>query len=306
MYRRRAWLWLGEAVEAFGAIPDPKLDEVASCVAGYVGRAREHGVDRVEVLVTSPGRQAANAVELLERVERAAGVPVRLLTAAEEASFAFAGALVELPELAATSRVAVVDVGGGSAQIAVGTRGDGVTWCRSIDVGSTRLTRRCFQGDPPGPEALARARAEVDRLLEGIEPPPVEGVLAVGGSARALKRITGSPRLDRDGLAAATTLLARTPAAEVASSYALPLGRAGGADCRGRHPAGDHRSARGRAPGRARRRARRGAALRQPRSRVISSVGARASAASGHRGTILLESRGFQAPSSIAPTSDRR
>jgi exopolyphosphatase/guanosine-5'-triphosphate,3'-diphosphate pyrophosphatase len=226
VYRRRAWLWLGEAVEAFGAIPGPKLDEVASCVAGYVGRAREHGVDRVEVLVTSPGRQAANAVELLERVERAAGVPVRLLTAAEEASFAFAGALVELPELAPTSRVAVVDVGGGSAQIAVGTRGDGVTWCRSIDVGSTRLTRRCFQGDPPGPEALIRARAEVDRLLEGIEPPPVEGVLAVGGSARALKRITGSPRLDRDGLAAATKLLARTPAAEVASSYALPLGRA--------------------------------------------------------------------------------
>jgi exopolyphosphatase/guanosine-5'-triphosphate,3'-diphosphate pyrophosphatase len=227
VYRQRAWLWLGDAVEAFGAIPDPKLDEVASCVAGYVGRAREHGVDRVEVLVTSPGRQAANAVELLERVERAAGVPVRLLTAAEEARLAFAGALTELPELPPTSRVAVVDVGGGSAQIAVGTRGEGVDWVRSLDVGSTRLTRRCFRCDPPGRVALARARAEVDGLLVGVVPPPVEAVLAVGGSARALKRVTGSSRLDREGLAEAALLLAQTPAAEIAERHALPPGRAG-------------------------------------------------------------------------------
>jgi exopolyphosphatase/guanosine-5'-triphosphate,3'-diphosphate pyrophosphatase len=227
VYRQRAWLWLGDAVEAFGAIPGPKLDEVASCVAGYVGRAREHGVDRVEVLVTSPGRQAANAVELLERVERAAGVPVRLLTAAEEARLAFAGAVMELPELPATSRVAVVDVGGGSAQIAVGNRRDGVNWIRSLDVGSTRLTRRCFRCDPPGRAALAHARAEVDRLLAGVVPPPVEAVLAVGGSARALKRVTGSSRLDREGLAEAALLLAQTPAAEIADRHALPPGRAG-------------------------------------------------------------------------------
>jgi exopolyphosphatase/guanosine-5'-triphosphate,3'-diphosphate pyrophosphatase len=120
-----------------------------------------------------------------------------------------------------------VAVGGGSAQIAVGTRRDGVTWSRSIDVGSTRLTRRCFQSDPPGREGLVRARAEVDRLLAGVEPPPIEGVLAVGGSARALKRITGRAGLDRQGLAAATALLARTPAAEIADGYALPPGRAG-------------------------------------------------------------------------------
>ena len=47
-----------------GAIPEEKLAETADCVAGFVRQARGRGVDRLEVLVTSPGRQAENGSEL--------------------------------------------------------------------------------------------------------------------------------------------------------------------------------------------------------------------------------------------------
>ena len=55
--------------------------------------ARTHGADRLEVLVASPGRQAANGEELLARLAVASGVPVRLLSAQEEGRLAFVGAL---------------------------------------------------------------------------------------------------------------------------------------------------------------------------------------------------------------------
>jgi exopolyphosphatase/guanosine-5'-triphosphate,3'-diphosphate pyrophosphatase len=218
-------LGLGEAVELHGAIPEQKLDEVASCVAGFVERAREHGAGEVEVLVTSPGRQAENGAELIARLEAASEVPVRLLSAIDEARLGFAGALAGTHFPFGRS-VAVVDVGGGSAQIAVGTRHSGPTWIRSIDIGSMRLTSRCMEGEPPGLDAIAGARDEVERFLVDVDPPEPRVALAVGGSARALKRVTGTNRLGHEELASAIELLAVTPSAEIAERYGVAPGRA--------------------------------------------------------------------------------
>jgi exopolyphosphatase/guanosine-5'-triphosphate,3'-diphosphate pyrophosphatase len=225
VFGERALLGLGEAVERFGSIPEAKLAEVAACVAEYVEQARDHGADPIEVLVTSPGRQALNGRELVDRIELAARVPVRLLSAAEEARLGFEGALAatRLPNGRA---VAVVDVGGGSAQIAAGSRRTGPIWIRSIDVGSMRLAARCLETDPPGPDALRRARAEVDRLLDDVDPPRPRTALAVGGSARALRRVAGSARLGPDELEAAVELLAATPAQELVRRFDVPPGRA--------------------------------------------------------------------------------
>jgi exopolyphosphatase/guanosine-5'-triphosphate,3'-diphosphate pyrophosphatase len=221
----RALLGLGEAVERFGSIPEAKLAEVAACVAEFVEQARGQGADPIEVLVTSPGRQALNGQELLDRIELAARVPVRLLSAVEEGRLGFEGAL-GANRLPNGRTIAVVDVGGGSMQIAVGSRRTGPVWIRSVDIGSMRLAARCLTTDPPGVDAVRRARAEVGRLLDDVEPPPVRTVLAVGGSARALRRVAGSARLGPDELEAAIDLLAVTPAEELVSRFDVPPGRA--------------------------------------------------------------------------------
>ena len=69
---------------ADGPIHRDKLAETAQFVAKLARDARVRGVSRLEVLVTSPGRQAANGDELLARLAAAAGAPVRLLSAEEE------------------------------------------------------------------------------------------------------------------------------------------------------------------------------------------------------------------------------
>jgi exopolyphosphatase/pppGpp-phosphohydrolase len=114
----------------------------------------------------------------------------------------------------------VVDVGGGSAQVVVGSRRRGAVWARSIDIGSQRLTSRLLGGDPPGTEAIAAAQAEVERYLEDFDPPEPRTTLAVGGSARALRRLAGN-RLGRDELAAVVYLLATTSSEELIAKHGV-------------------------------------------------------------------------------------
>ena len=209
IHRRRAMLRLGQAVELFGEIPGEKVDEAASTVAAFVIDARAHGAERVEVLVTSPGRQATNGDALIERLAEISGAPVRVLSSEEEGQLGFQGALNAL-RVPPRETLAVVDVGGGSAQIAIGTKRDGATWVRSIDLGSMRLTSRLLQGNPPGREAMEAARREVRAALIGIEPPFAEEGLAVGGSARALRELTG-PTLTAEALRRAESILTYTP-----------------------------------------------------------------------------------------------
>jgi exopolyphosphatase/guanosine-5'-triphosphate,3'-diphosphate pyrophosphatase len=193
-------------------------------VAAFAERARRAGVDELEILITSPGRQAANGHDLLDAIAVAARVPARILSASEEGRLAFAGALAGTSGLV-RRRIAVVDVGGGSAQIAIGTRTAGPTWIRSLDIGSLRLTSRCLPGDPPGRAALEDARAEVERLLEDLEPPEPQAALAVGGTARSLRRLAGG-RLGRDELELVIDLLATTTQRQLVERHDLPAHRA--------------------------------------------------------------------------------
>jgi exopolyphosphatase / guanosine-5'-triphosphate,3'-diphosphate pyrophosphatase len=221
----REMLHLGADVELLGKISHSKLELAAKLVRRYAGDARAAGAEHLAVLIASPGRQAANGAELLDRLAAASGAPTRILTAAEEGRLAFRGAL-QVAAPPARRTVAVVDVGGGSAQVVVGTRRAGPAWSGSVDLGAQRLTSRALGGDPPGHRAIAAARAEVDRYLDGLAaPPPPKLALAVGGSARGVKRIVGD-RLGERELGEALEVIAVTPAVELAERFRVRLERA--------------------------------------------------------------------------------
>jgi exopolyphosphatase/guanosine-5'-triphosphate,3'-diphosphate pyrophosphatase len=215
----REMLRLGASIERFGSIPPEKLDEAAAAVARFADEARAAGAHDVRVLITSPGRQAANGAELADVLERAGRCETRILTAVEEGLLAFSGAL-RVASPPSRRLVAVVDVGGGSSQVVVGTRRSGPLWVRSVDIGSQRLTNRLLDSDPPGPEAVAAARAEVDRYLSGFEPPVPMSAFAVGGSARALRRLAGR-RLDGENLDELVTLLSTTSTQRLVAKHGV-------------------------------------------------------------------------------------
>jgi exopolyphosphatase/guanosine-5'-triphosphate,3'-diphosphate pyrophosphatase len=95
--------------------------------------------------------------------------------------------------------VAVIDLGGGSFEVAVGTPAGGVDWVRSRDAGALRVTRAFLPSDTPTVGEAWAAREEVRALLADLDPPHAEHAYAVGGTARALGRILGK-RFDADDL----------------------------------------------------------------------------------------------------------
>lgn len=186
----RAQLGLGEEIERYGRIRRSKLSETAGWAHSYAHAARASGAAVVQTVVTAPGRQSANAGELVAALRSATGVPVRVLSAAEEGTLAHRGAAAGLG--GGGGRVAVCDVGGGSTELAIGVAGGRVEWLRSYELGSLRLTARTF-GDRgrPAQRSLRAARKLVRAELAGGDPPAVELALAAGGTARALRRIVG-------------------------------------------------------------------------------------------------------------------
>jgi len=222
--QRTAWVRLGADVATTGAISPLRLEAAARAVSDFAGEARKLGCMHVETLVASPGRQAENGGELLRRLEVASQTPVRLLRRDEEARLAYDGAVAAAGVDEHT--VAVCDVGGGSTQLAVGTADLGPVWLRSLDIGSLRLTEQVFTQDPPGKAIVREARSVVRRHCDGLVLPLPRQALAVGGSARALKKLAGSRVLGEDELLAALRLLRKHPSAELADEYGIAPERA--------------------------------------------------------------------------------
>jgi exopolyphosphatase / guanosine-5'-triphosphate,3'-diphosphate pyrophosphatase len=223
LQEEREHLFLGEDVERDGRLSRARIEEAAGCAGGYAQRARALGAVAVEVIVTAPGRQSANGNKLVRRLAAVTGAPVRVLTADEEGRLAFLGATAAVPGLPAT--LAVCDVGGGSAEAVVGTPEGGPAWIRSLDIGAVRLTERFLGDDPPGKRALAAARAEVERHLEGFTPPLPLAALATGGTARALRKLVG-PELEGEEFDAAIRILCKRPSPKVAKTFGLHAHRA--------------------------------------------------------------------------------
>jgi exopolyphosphatase/guanosine-5'-triphosphate,3'-diphosphate pyrophosphatase len=219
---RRAYVGLATDIERDGWISDEKLAQVQELAARYTVLARDSGADRLEVLVTSPGRQSGNAPQLHAALAMATGGRVRQLSAEEEGRLAYAGAVGacrSVPE-----SIAVIDLGGGSTQVMVGTR-EAPAWLRSLDLGSLRLTERFVHSNPPMPNVLDAVACLVEKEFESLTPPLPISALATGGTARALRRMVGR-RLGEKNLNAVLALLTAKTAQEVAADYDVPVERA--------------------------------------------------------------------------------
>jgi exopolyphosphatase / guanosine-5'-triphosphate,3'-diphosphate pyrophosphatase len=190
---------LGEDVERRGRLTPEKIESSAEAARKEVRRARKLGASRIEIVVTSPWRSAENGRELIGALEQATRLRVLPLSEEDEAELGFVGALSRTEVDA--ELVAVCDVGGGSTQVAIGTR-NMPSWLRSVPLGSLRLTERRLVSDTPTRRELATARTEAAAAIGELTPPLPAVALATGGTARALRRY-GLTRLDENTLNAA-------------------------------------------------------------------------------------------------------
>jgi len=206
-------LSLGEEIERFGSVSGVHVAAAAKAVRRMAEIARREGVGSLDVFLTAPGRQAANSDELVAALSRAAGVRARVLSKEEEGTLAYRGAVLTA-DIALPERIAVCDIGGASTEIAVGSPGSDPDWIESIDLGSVRLTTRGRD-----------LRAEAEAAFATVAPPEVGAALAVGGSARAARRLVGAD-LGPAELAEAIAIAERSSVRQLGRQYDIDRARA--------------------------------------------------------------------------------
>lgn len=157
--------------------------------------------NQINAIATSAARRATNASDFFEDVERTTGIKVRVISGLEEARLTWRGAVhgLNMP----TQPFAVVDLGGGSTEIVVGSsRDESLSEQISLEIGTVRLTEMFFDLDPISyslaqfNDLKAHIAAVVSEVDWSHQP---EHIIAVAGTATTLRAMeSGLTTWDRE------------------------------------------------------------------------------------------------------------
>jgi exopolyphosphatase / guanosine-5'-triphosphate,3'-diphosphate pyrophosphatase len=233
---------LGTGLQESGRLDPGARVRTLEAVADYMHDVRKLGA-LVACIATSAMRRAADGVEFTSAVRTLTGAAPHVLSGDEEASYSFLGATQTAD---GDEPIAVLDVGGGSTELAVDVPGQArrqaaVAYTCSVEVGAVRLAERhpaLLGGTALAPaervRVLTAARADAAAILAPFAraPRPVR-LVAVGGSAFTAAAMVAQATL-RDGVTMRApqraALLDALLARDLDARKALPLIRPQRAD----------------------------------------------------------------------------
>lgn len=185
---------LAEHIRDGETIGPSGVDALVSFVLSAQDVAEDFGVTEMMAFATSAIREAANGDAVLQEVRQRTGIDLVVLSGDDEARLTFLA--VRRWYGWSSGRLLVLDIGGGSLEIAAGSDEEPDV-AVSLPLGAGRLTRAFLPKDPARPEdvkALRKhARAQIadvaGRISRAGEP---RHVVATSKTFRSLARIAGA------------------------------------------------------------------------------------------------------------------
>lgn len=176
---------LGEGLGRDGLISKAAMRRAEKALEFFGQYATSTGLDRLEVLGTSALRDAANRDEFLSRVS-CLGLDIEVLSGEKEARMG----VLAVANGFDFERAAVMDLGGGSAQLSFMQERQFVAG-QAYPLGAVRLNERFLLSDPPKRrqiEALeAAVESELGEIAKSIRQQELH-LVAMGGTIRNLAR----------------------------------------------------------------------------------------------------------------------
>jgi exopolyphosphatase/guanosine-5'-triphosphate,3'-diphosphate pyrophosphatase len=231
-------LRLAEYVDPDGSIGQAGADDLVEFTRECLTIAEDKGVEDLLAFATSAIREAPNGEAVLARVREETGVELQMLSGEDESKLTFLA--VRRWFGWSSGRLLVVDIGGGSLELAAGIDEvpDAVL---SLPLGAGRLTRAALTGDPPKPAQVKavrkQVRADIARELRDLNKAGVpDRFVGTSKTLRSLARIAGAARsadgpyavraLERKSVTALVTRLAGMTTAERSQLSGVSAGRA--------------------------------------------------------------------------------
>ncbi len=188
-------LRLAEHLTDDGRVDDAGRARLVECVQRALEVAEDRGTEDLLAFATSALREAGNGAEVLAAVREETGVDLQVLSGDDEARLTFLA--VRRWFGWSSGRLLVLDIGGGSLEIAAGIDElpDAIA---SMPLGAGRLTREMLPDDPPSAKdvkALRKyVRTEVAKRLRPFEAlGEPDHAAATSKTFKQLARLTGAP-----------------------------------------------------------------------------------------------------------------
>jgi exopolyphosphatase/guanosine-5'-triphosphate,3'-diphosphate pyrophosphatase len=187
--RRSTVTRLGRGVDTSRQLAAEAIEDVCRTVGEYIEVYESLGAERVTAIATSAVRDAANSGAFLAELRERFALDARILEGAEEAGLVYLGAFTGR---SAADTTLVVDIGGGSTELVVGSGGE-VGFYASLQAGTVRHTERHLRTDPPDPgqldELASDVRSLIDAELTGEAIAAAAEGIAVAGTPTSLAAI---------------------------------------------------------------------------------------------------------------------
>ena len=193
-FSHKVELSLAAHLEPNGTLSAAGEKRLTEVVADALVIAEDKGVEDFLAFATSAVRDAGNGDEVLARIQERTGATIRVLSGESEAKLNFLAARRWFGWSA--GRLLVVDIGGGSLELAAGQNEDPEA-VMSLPLGAGRLTRDWFTADPP-PKGEVRAlrrhvRAQIAKLAGELRRGGgVDHAVGTSKTFRQLARIAGA------------------------------------------------------------------------------------------------------------------
>jgi exopolyphosphatase / guanosine-5'-triphosphate,3'-diphosphate pyrophosphatase len=178
--REMATTRLGAGLPATGMLSATGRKATLDAVCLFLHTARLYGVESTVAFATSAMREARDGEAFRQQLAEQSGAEVRVISAATEAAWSYAGAAESLPGM---GHMLVFDLGGGSCELS--WRQDGKQIFRSLKIGAVYVTDAWLHHDPPLDNEVERARNFIGEQLRFANPPSLP-LVGVGGTITSL------------------------------------------------------------------------------------------------------------------------
>jgi exopolyphosphatase/guanosine-5'-triphosphate,3'-diphosphate pyrophosphatase len=184
--RRSTVTRLGRGVDTSDQLAAEAIEDVCATVSDYVALYEPLEPDVVTAIATSAVRDSDNAGAFIGELQERFALSARVLGGAEEARLTYLGACADR---ASADRTLVVDIGGGSTELILGS-GDDIAFYASLQAGTVRHTERHLLHDPPVASELEELAGNVQRLIDaelaGVALAQARAGIAVAGTPTSL------------------------------------------------------------------------------------------------------------------------
>ena len=192
-FNHKEELRLTEYLNEENNISDEGIAALQLAIKNAIAHSKSVKTEELLPFATSALREANNGTEIIAAINKDFEIDLQVLTGEEEAKLTFLAARRWFGW--SSGRLLVIDIGGGSLEIASGID-ESPEVAVTLPLGASRLTKSHLQGDPFSAKSVRSLRDYIETQLESVLPTLVrhedsDRAIATSKTLRTLARLCG-------------------------------------------------------------------------------------------------------------------